>query len=156
MFNTPATTSSKNLIVLMREPEMVKSGAFIEFAKRYRPCQILDLRLFPRLDFFAGSRIRTFKFFEELQIEYLDFFGREATTSNDSDIKKTLLILDFLHSLLIEPTHPKGPIILFFDNDNLLSECKKKLSSHINETYKTTIKADIGEYKSGFLSMQFR
>ncbi|WP_434709515.1 hypothetical protein J3P75_05045 [Pseudomonas sp. R1-1] len=148
--------STNGTVVLMREPEMTKSGAFFEFAKKYQPCRILDLRIFPRLDFFAGSRIRTFKLFEELHIEYLDFFGRAAINPNNSTNEATTAkIVEFLNLFLANQNENKGPTILFFDNDSLLQECKKRLPSCLPKTLPAT-KMNVAEYKSGFLSMCLR
>lgn len=156
MSNISAAPAAMGTVVLMREPEMTKTGAFSEFAKRYRPCRVLDLRLFPRLDFFAGSRVRTFKLFEELHIEYLDFFGREAINPNESNKEKALLILEFLKLFLSEPKENDGPIVLFFDNENLLLECKNFLPLAFSKIHNTKINTNIAEYKSGFLSMNLR
>lgn len=149
-------TSTMSTVVLMREPEMTKSGAFSEFAKKYRPRRILDLRSFPRLDFFAGSRIRTFKLFEELHIEYLDFFGRENIKPSDNNKATSLLILDFLGLFLADQKENDGPTVLFFDNDSLLQECKLSLPLTFQKSKNIVPRMNIAEYKSGFLSMYFR
>ncbi|MNY21991.1 hypothetical protein D3C86_1555760 [compost metagenome] len=151
-----AITSTMSTVVLMREPEMTKNGAFSEFAKKYRPRRILDLRSFPRLDFFAGSRIRTFKLFDELHIEYLDFFGRENIAPSSNNKATSLLIMDFLDFFLADQKENDGPTVLFFDNDNLLQECKLSLPSALENTKKMLPRMNIAEYKSGFLSIYFR
>jgi hypothetical protein len=154
--NLSRSPSKNGTVVLMREPEMTKSGAFFEFAKKYQPCRILDLRTFPRLDFFAGSRIRTFKLFEELHIEYLDFFGRAAINpANCNNETTTLQIVELLNLFLTNQSEDNGPTVLFFDNDSLLQECKKSLPTSLPKTLHTT-KMNIAEYKSGFLSMCLR
>lgn len=154
--NLSGSPSKNGTVVLMREPEMTKSGAFFEFAKKYQPCRILDLRTFPRLDFFAGSRIRAFKLFEELHIEYLDFFGRAAINpTNCTNEATTLQIVELLNLFLTDQNENNGPTVLFFDNDSLLQECKKCLPNHLPKSL-TTTKMNIAEYKSGFLSMCLR
>lgn len=154
--NLSSFPSKKGTVVLMREPEMTKSGAFFEFAKKYRPCRILDLRTFPRLDFFAGSRIRAFKLFEELHIEYLDFFGRAAINpASCNNETTTLQIVELLNLFLTDQNQDNGPTVLFFDNDSLLQECKKCLPTSLPQSLPTT-NMHIAEYKSGFLSMCLR
>jgi hypothetical protein len=156
VMNISESHSKNGTVVLIREPEMAKNGAFFEFAKKYQPCRILDLRTFPRLDFFAGSRVRTFKLFEELHIEYFDFFGRAAINpANCTNEATTLRIVELLNLFLTNQNECNGPTVLFFDNDSLLQECKKSLPNFLPKSPPST-KMNIAEYKSGFLSMCLR
>ena len=146
------TSDINSTLIFVRESDFAKSGSFIDFAKRYRPSCFFDLRFSPRLDFFAGSRLLTFRLFDELSIDYFDLSG-----SIGNGCKSTLLS-DFLE-LLSDPgiytfrgsdSPPKTAIILF-DDELLLREWKINLPNSFQHSHRRAV--NIAEYKSGFLSL---
>ncbi|WP_129441258.1 hypothetical protein [Pseudomonas sp. ACM7] len=149
-----STNSSMRTVVLMREVEIEKNGSFADFARKFRPRCILDFRFSPRLDFFAGSRVRAFKLFDELHVEYLDIFGRAGINTNRSMEQMDDAFLKSLDHYLSNLETDGRPIILFFDNEDLLRQCKKILPYAFTAPNTHHTQLNITEYKSGFLSVQ--
>lgn len=149
-----ATKLPMRTVVLMREVEIEETGSFVNFARKFHPRCILDFRFSPRLDFFAGSRIRTFKLFDELHVDYLDIFGRAGITTTKSIEQIDDTFASSLDNYLSNIDIDGRPIILFFDNEDLLRQCKKILPYALSTPSNHRASLNITEYKSGFLSVQ--
>jgi len=143
---------NNNFVVFMRDVELSKKGAFQEFAKRYNPKCIIDIRIAPRLDAFANSRTQAFKLFEDLHVEYLDFLGRAGINSSNDIRNIETPLLESICELLLDHRSPPRPVVLFFDSDNLMTECKRMLP-HAGSCSANQLKdLKIADYRFGLLS----
>lgn len=151
MAQISSTKTTEPVIVFMRESELQKKGAFAEFARRYHPQCVLDMRTAPRLDLFAGSRLLAFKLFEEMQMEYFDFFGRAGIYAKENIVDLNAHLSNALIAFHAKIKHNNRPLVLFFDSDDLLKICRNDVPNiflkHLN--LKTV---NIAEYRSGFLA----
>ncbi len=153
MSNLTSVNTTDRIIVLMRESELQKKGAFAEFAKKYRPLCMLDMRTAPRLDLFAGSRLLAFKLFDEMKMSYFDFFGRAGIYSKENIDNLSSHLAEALNSFDQDSDTKNRPLVLFFDNDELLKQCKTEIDGALIKCLKSSI-LNIAEYRSGFLSFQ--
>lgn len=145
--------TADRVIVFMRESELQKKGAFAEFAKKYSPRCVVDMRTAPRLDLFAGTRLLAFKLFNEMQMDYFDFFGRAGIYSKENIENLSIHLAEALKSFEMRPDSSHRPLVLFFDNDELLKRCKLEIDGALVKCFRSS-SINIAEYKSGFLSFQ--
>jgi hypothetical protein len=146
-----STKTTDPVIVFMRESELQKKGAFTEFAKRYNPQCVLDMRTAPRLDLFAGSRLLAFKLFKEMHMEYFDFFGRVGIYSKENIVNLNAHLTEALIAFHPKVKYSNRPLVLFFDNDELLKNCKNEIPNIFLKHFDSST-INIAEYKSGFLA----
>lgn len=72
-----------NSIVFSLEKNILRGQEFIKVVDKYNPKVFFDLRIAPRLDFVASSRVNAFKVFRDLDISYFDIFGSVGVNSYD-------------------------------------------------------------------------
>ncbi len=155
MFSTYNKKQNIETLILLRESEISKKGTFNTFAKRFRPSYVIDLRSVPRLDLLAGSRALAFRLFEELDIEYFDFFGRLEIGFHDNLEEIENHLIKSFHSICKKQKNVQRPLVLFFDNESLLQNFRQTLPQTLisNSNSLNRCSFSITEYKSGFLSV---
>lgn len=86
-----------------------------EFARLIRALRIscvLDLRIAPRLDFVAPTRVHAFQLFETLGITYRDILGRvDAKSYGDIDLQ--LVTAEVLTAAALSPVGADAGLLLF-------------------------------------------
>lgn len=151
--NTQNKGFSGNTLVFMKESEVGKKNSFLQFSSAYDPGCILDLRVAPRLDVFYGSRQLSFSSFQKFNIEYFDFFGRVGIDSREDISGIEFSFIEACIYLLSSDRYSSRPIVLFFDNDEILVECSRYLR---NSFYLNLLPAKIlnmAEFRSGLLKV---
>lgn len=151
--HTQSKSFNGNTLIFMRESETSKKNSFLQFSRAYDPGCILDLRIAPRLDVFYGSRKISFSTFKELNIEYFDFFGRIGVNSKNQLPKIELYFVEACIYLLSSERYKSRPVVLFFDDDEIMQECFKHLSSSFYLHLLPTKLLNIAEFKSGLLKV---
>ncbi|MFK5666899.1 hypothetical protein ACI2OW_13485 [Pseudomonas shirazica] len=141
-------------LIFMRESETCKRNAFFNFSKTYNPGCILDLRIAPRLDVFHGSRKLSFDLFSDFGIEYYDFFGRIGVNSKNDTSEIELRFAEACIYLLSSNKFNSRPIVLFFDNEDIMNECCNHIHNLFNLHLLPAKKINMGEFKSGLLSCE--
>lgn len=140
-------------VILMRELETSKKNSFVDFSKKYNPGCILDLRIASRLDVFHGSRKLSFELFDRLDIEYFDFFGRIGVNSKDQASEIELNFAEAFIYLVSADRYKSRPIVLFFDNEEILHQCSKHMENLFHLHLLPTKHLNMGELKSGLLNI---
>lgn len=150
MLTQSLNTEGRSVIVLMRASDLENRGAFSAFAKKYNPRCILDMRIAPRLDFFASTRVMAFKLFEDMHMDYFDFFGRIGVESKKNIVNFKDSVLEII-IMLRESTeeYDNRPFVLFFDSEELFIDCRKQLTSTLALQKNTS--TVLAQYKSGLL-----
>ncbi|NVZ52230.1 hypothetical protein HX792_17935 [Pseudomonas sp. B6002] len=149
--NTHSKGFVGNTLVFMKESEVVKKNSFLQFSSAYDPGCILDLRVAPRLDVFYGSRQLSFSFFQKLDIEYFDFFGRMGIGSREEVSEIQFSFVEACIYLLSSERYSSRPIVLFFDNDQVLLECSTYLRDSFYLKLLPTDILNMAEFRSGLL-----
>lgn len=140
------------VVVVMRAADLQGEAGLRDFARRFHPRYFYDMRIAPRLDQLAGSRLRAFQLFEELNVEYQDLFGR-AGVSNISDVYDVSSVLSQMFTKVLAARCDKqGAAVFFFDNEDLMKISIELLPTTIDST---ACAPTVSEYKSGLLSMLF-
>ncbi|MDU9413202.1 hypothetical protein [Pseudomonas sp. zfem005] len=143
-----------NALVFMMESETSKKDSFLQFSKIYNPGCILDLRMAPRLDVFYGSRKLSFISFEELNIEYFDFFGRIGVNSQEQLSRMEFYFVEACVYLLSSKRYHSRPVVLFFDDDEVMQECYGYLNNSFNLHLLPVSVLSVAEFKSGLLNVK--
>lgn len=151
--HTQSKSFNGNTLIFMSENETSKKNAFLQFSRNYNPGCILDLRVTPRLDVFYGSRKISFSTFNELNIEYFDFFGRVGISSKNQLSEIEFYFVEACIYFLSSERYNSRPVVLFFDDDEVMSECFKYLSSSFYLHLLPTRTLNIAEFKSGLLKV---
>jgi hypothetical protein len=149
--NTQNAVLGGNTLVFMRESEVNKRNSFLHFSSSYDPGCILDLRVAPRLDVFYGSRQLSFRLFQKLNIEYFDFFGRVGVVSRENISDIEFSFIEACIYLLSTYHYSSRPIVLFFDNDEVLSACSRYLQNSFYLKLLPAKTLNMAEFKSGLL-----
>ena len=152
--HTQSKSFNGNTLIFMKESEVTKTNSFLQFSKAYDPGCILDLRIAPRLDVFYGSRKLSFSSFQELNIEYFDFFGRVGIDSKDKIPEIEFHFIEACIYLLSSDRYKLRPIVLFFDSDEILCECSKHLNNSFFLNLFPTKVLNIAEFRSGLLKVR--
>lgn len=151
--HTQRNSFNGNTLIFMRESEISKRNSFLQFSEAYDPGCIFDLRMVPRLDVFYGSRKISFSTFKELNIEYFDFFGRIGISSKNQLPQIELYFVESFIYLLSSERYKSRPIIIFFDDDEIMQECVKHLGESLYLHLLPTRLLNMAEYKSGLLKV---
>lgn len=143
------------IFVLIIERELF-GDTFCGFANKFRPDFILDLRRSPRLDLLAGSRVKAFEFFNELDVKYLDVSGRAGSDLIDEVWKNEDFLSDIINRCAMKSSQGRGVITIFLDDEDSLIECQavltsKKVGQHNGGLPKMDMK--VSHYKSGLLAI---
>ncbi|MGF6540555.1 hypothetical protein OKW32_003841 [Paraburkholderia youngii] len=145
---------ARHSVVLMRESEMSAGGAsFIRFAKDFKPGFFLDLRIAPRLDFLAGSRLQAFRLFHELDIEYVDVLGRLGIDSKEDFSSLDEAQSAELASWIESNFNDERPLVCFFDDAEVLFRCRDAFSRIIDGYIFGRPDTRVSEYKAGLLAL---
>ncbi len=131
-------------LLLVRESDILENGAFSKLIVSVKPRWLFDIRITPRLDFFAPNRSLAFKHFVEMNLGYIDVFGALGADSYCTEESRPESWGHFVAAVLSESTIKCGPYLFIFDNDEVLKRSKNILPSVLQrETYLTDLKVSI-------------
>ena len=115
-----------NQIFIIHQSEISYQAEFIDFLTTYSPKYFFDLRLAPRMDLIAGSRVQAFEKFNQLNIEYLDICGRAGVPTQGDFLEKCF---SYFCEIFSKENPPAGPHLFIFDNDAYLKIFYEKLAN---------------------------
>ena len=151
MRETELANANRNVLVFMRDMDLSQRDTFLNFAKKYNPKCILDFRIAPRLDSFANSRLLAFKLFKDLKVEYYDFLGRSGISSKEELTQVEHTLASSIAELWLDQASSTRPIVLFFDNEEILHTCQRLLPELKKHTFENL---KIANFRSGLLSFK--
>lgn len=144
--------NDRHFLVLMNESDVSKTGEFLRFLDSYRPKLILDLRISPRLDFVAGSRVRTFRAFGEFSVQYIDVLGRLGVYSREDFLSLKNNSSGMLDSLVHSDENDDRPMVCLFDDTEVFKRCRKIFKDDIQTYVQERSSPSVSWFRSGLLT----
>lgn len=148
--------SSRDVIFVLISEKELFGGTFSSFAHKFRPDFILDFRQSPRLDLLAGSRMKSFELFSEIDAKYLDVSGRAGSSLVSEVWEKADFLSDIINRCALLSSKGRGVITIFLDDEDSLVECQSILmSKNTNLESGSASKMDmrVSHYRSGLLAL---
>ncbi len=106
--------------------ETMGRDEFAKFVGEVIPRWIFDVRVVPRLDTIASSRLSAFHIFQKAKAAYVDLFGRLGINSYRSADSNPAFWGNAVTELLQESDR-KGPYIFLFDDESLFRAAENLL-----------------------------
>lgn len=117
-------------LLLLSEADVLQSDYFVPYLRETNACCLFDVRVAPRLDFIAPSRLQAFRKFAELGVDYVDVIGRIAPIDGNDVMPEAWVDLVCDKIQLTEKA--ATTIVFIFDNSDMLCRARNVLSSTID------------------------
>lgn len=118
--------------VFVREADILKNVSFVTLLENFKPGFLFDVRLAPRLDFFASNRITAFRTFNEFEVDYVDILGASGIDTHRNGNSMPEVWIKFLESKFRNVDAINKNSIFIFDNDDVLNRSRYVLPSFLS------------------------
>lgn len=123
-----------NLIFSM-EQSILRANEFNALVGKYNPKVFFDLRIAPRLDFVAPSRVVAFKIFSELKLSYVDVFGALGVNSYNAMQASPEMWSELVGESLLSLRSRNMTSMFVFDDIDILNRANFILPSFLKRTF---------------------
>lgn len=112
---------------------------FLGLLQSITPNLIIDVRSVARLDVLCGSRANAFKVFKSRKVEYVDLFGLLGITTYQADDAQPDHWCNRISEVVPNISTIPGPVLVVFDNQDLLESSASIISSEFRKLFKHEI-----------------
>ncbi len=121
--------SAPHSLMMVMAPDFNSPDNFFRFTSAVMTNLILDMRIAPRLDFIGTNRAHSFSVLKSLKIDYKDMLGRSEIRSYEGSFEKCQHLWESLVAVLDPIQVGHHPTVLFFDNLQFMTLCRRSLST---------------------------